>query len=73
VQAPEGRCASAYLTYGSAKFLFSKADLSTIILAFILMMWQNQCYLTHLRIPELPRMLLLNLENIEQVMVEKHN
>jgi hypothetical protein len=52
---------------------FNKANLAAIILASVPMTWQNQHNLTHLMVPKLPRTLLLDLENIKQVMVEKHN
>jgi hypothetical protein len=52
---------------------FSEGDLAAIILASVLMRWQNQYNLTHLTVPKPPGTLLPDLENIEQVMVEKHN
>jgi hypothetical protein len=50
---------------------FGKDDLATIMLASVMMTWQNQYNLTHTMIPESTRVLLPNLEAIEKVMVEK--
>ena len=50
---------------------FGKADLATIVLVSVPMMWQNQYNLTHLIVPKLTRALLPDLEAIKQVMVEK--
>jgi hypothetical protein len=52
---------------------FSEADLAAITLASIPMTWQNQYKLNYLTVSKLPCTLLLHLENIKQVMVEKHN
>jgi hypothetical protein len=52
---------------------FGKADLAVIVLAFVLMLWQNQYNLNHSAVPKLTCTLLPNLEAIKQVMVEKHN
>jgi hypothetical protein len=52
---------------------FGKADLAAIVLAYVPMLWQNQCNLNHSMVPKLTRTLLLDLEAIEQVMVEKQN
>jgi hypothetical protein len=53
---------------------FGKADLvAAIVLVSVLTMWQNQYNLTHLTVPKLTRALLLGLEAIERVMVEKQN
>jgi hypothetical protein len=51
---------------------FGEADLAAIVLEFVLMTWQNQCNLNHSTVPELTGALLLDLEAIECVMVEKH-
>jgi hypothetical protein len=48
-----------------------EVDLATIIMETVLMMWQNQYNLTHTTVPKSMRALLLDLEAIEQVMVEK--
>jgi hypothetical protein len=50
---------------------FGKADLAAIVLASVPMSWQNQYNLNHSTVPESTRMLLPDLEAIEQVMVEK--
>jgi hypothetical protein len=50
---------------------FGKADLATIVLSSVQMLWQNQDNLNHLTVPESTRTLLLDLEAIERVMVEK--
>jgi hypothetical protein len=50
---------------------FGKADLATIVLSSVLMLWQSQYNLNHSTVPESTHTLLLDLEAIEQVMVEK--
>jgi hypothetical protein len=50
-----------------------KADLATIVLAFIPMTGQNQYNLTHLTVLKSTRALLPDLEAIKRVMVEKQN
>ncbi len=50
---------------------FSEADLATIVLSSVPMLWQNQYNLNHSTIPESTRALLPDLEAIKQVMVEK--
>ncbi len=50
---------------------FGKADLATIVLLSVLMLWQNQYNLNHSMVPKSTRTLLPDLEAIEQVMVEK--
>jgi hypothetical protein len=50
---------------------FGEADLATIVLSSVPMSWQNQYNLNHSMVPKSTRMLLLDLEAIEQVMVEK--
>ncbi len=50
---------------------FGKADLATIVLSSVLMSWQNQYNLNHSTVPESTCTLLLDLEAIKQVMVEK--
>ncbi len=50
-----------------------EADLAAIVLASALMTWQNQYNLNHSTVSESTRMLLPDLEAIEQVMVEKHS
>jgi hypothetical protein len=51
---------------------FGKADLAAIVLASVPMMWQNQYILNHSTVLESMRVLSLDLEAIEHVMVEKH-
>jgi hypothetical protein len=50
---------------------FGEADLAAIVLASVPMMWQNQYNLTYLTVPKSMRALLLDLETIEWVMIEK--
>ncbi len=50
---------------------FNKADLAAIVLSSVPMSWQNQYNLNHSTVPKSTRTLLLDLEAIEQVMVEK--
>jgi hypothetical protein len=50
---------------------FNEADLAAIVLLSVPMSWQNQYNLNHSTVPESMRMLLPDLEAIEQVMVEK--
>jgi hypothetical protein len=50
---------------------FGEADLAAIVLLSVPMLWQNQYNLNHSTVPESTRMLLPDLEAIEQVMVEK--
>ncbi len=50
---------------------FGKADLAAIVLLSVPMLWQNQFNLNHSTVPESTRTLLLDLEAIERVMVEK--
>jgi hypothetical protein len=52
---------------------FDKADLAAILLASVLMTWQNQYNLNHSIVLESMRALLPGLEAIERDMVEKHN
>jgi hypothetical protein len=52
---------------------FGEADLASVILASVPIAWQNQYSLTHSTVPEAPRTLLPDLENIERVMLEKYN
>ncbi len=52
---------------------FSKADLAATTVVSVPIMWQNQYNLTHLTVPQLPRTMLPDLENIKRVMVEKFN
>ncbi len=51
---------------------FKEADLASIMLAALPLMWQNQYNLTHSMVPESPRALLADLENIKRVMLERY-
>ncbi len=50
---------------------FGKADIATIVLLSVPMSWQNQYNPNHSTVPESTHTLLLGLEAIERVMVEK--
>jgi hypothetical protein len=50
---------------------FGEADLAAIVLSSVPMLWQNQYNLNHSTVPKSTRTLLLDLEAIERVMVEK--
>ncbi len=63
----------AVLTTKKGNIPFGKADLAAIVLASILMSWQNQYNLNHSTVPKSTCTLLPNLEAIQQVMVEKQN
>jgi hypothetical protein len=52
---------------------FGKADLAAIVLESVLMLWRNEYNLNHSTVPMSTRMLLPDLEAIEQVMVEMHS
>jgi hypothetical protein len=52
---------------------FKEADLASIMLAALPLTWQNQYNLTHSTVPESPRALLADLENIEHVMLERYD
>ena len=52
---------------------FGEADLAAIVLASVPMMWQNQYNHNHSTVSKSTCMLLLDLEAIKQIMVEKHN
>jgi hypothetical protein len=50
---------------------FNEADLAGIMLKAVPISWVNQYNLTHSTLPKSPRLLLLDLENIQRVMNEK--
>jgi hypothetical protein len=50
---------------------FNEADLAAIVLLSVPMMWQNQYNLNHSTVPKSTSTLLLDLEVIKRVMVEK--
>ncbi len=61
----------AVLTTKKGNILFSEADLAAIVLLSVPMSWQNQYNLNHSTVPKSTRILLPDLEAIEQVMVKK--
>jgi hypothetical protein len=52
--------------------IFGDGELASIILASTPQTWQNQYNLTHSTVPESPRALLPDLENIKRVMNERY-
>jgi hypothetical protein len=52
---------------------FTKATHASIILSHLPVAWRNQYDLTHKTVPESPRTMLLDLENIEKMQVKKYN
>ncbi len=52
---------------------FTEANHASIILSHLPVVWRNQYNLTHKTVPELPRALLQDLENIKKLFVEKYN
>ncbi len=66
-------CPKAVQTTKKGNILFGEADLAAIVLASAPMSWQNQYNLNHSTVPESTRTLLLDLEAIERVMVEKQS
>jgi hypothetical protein len=52
---------------------FEEADLASIMLAALLLTWQNQYNLTHSNVPKSPRALLADLENIKRIMLERYS
>jgi hypothetical protein len=61
----------AVLTTKKGNIPFGKADLATIVLLSVPMLWQNQYNLNQSSVPESTCTLLPDLEAIEKVMVEK--
>jgi hypothetical protein len=61
----------AVLTTKKGNIPFGKADLATIVLLSVSMLWQNQYNLNHSTFSESTCTFLLDLEAIKQVMVEK--
>ena len=57
--------------YGNVPF--NESTLASIILNHIPVAWRNQYNVTHPIVPESPRAILLDLENLEKVFVEKSN
>jgi hypothetical protein len=52
---------------------FTKATHASIILSHLPVAWRNQYNLTHSTVPESPRAMLMDLENIKKLFVEKYN
>jgi hypothetical protein len=52
---------------------FTEATHGSIILSHLPVAWRNQYNLTHKTLPELPRAMLQDLENIKKLFVEKYN
>jgi hypothetical protein len=52
---------------------FTKATHASIILSHLPVAWKNQYDLTHSTVPESPRAMLMDLENIEKLFVEKYD
>jgi hypothetical protein len=52
---------------------FTEATHASIILSHLPVVWRNQYDLTHKTVPELPRAMLQDLENIEKLFAEKYN
>ena len=57
-------------TTKKGNILFTEANLAMLILSFVPMTWQNLYNLMHQMVLELPRTLLLDLENIKHVINE---
>ncbi len=52
---------------------FMEATHASIILSHLSVAWRNQYNLTHKTVPELPRAMLQDLENIKKLFIEKYN
>jgi len=52
---------------------FNKTTLASIVLSHLPVAWRTQYALTHTLVPESPRAILVDLENIEKLFVEKAN
>jgi len=52
---------------------FNESTLASIILSHLPVAWRNQYNLTHTIVPESPRAILLDLENLEKVFAERAN
>jgi hypothetical protein len=52
---------------------FMEATHASIILSHLLVAWRNQYNLMHKTVPELPRAMLKDLENIKKLFVKKYN
>jgi hypothetical protein len=63
--------AVAFMEMGNVPF--TKATHASIILSHLPVAWRNQYNLTHSTVPESPRAMLMDLENIEKLFVKKYN
>ena len=63
--------AVALTEYGNVPF--NKLTLASIILSHLPVAWRNQYNLTHTIVPESPRAILLDLENLKKVFAERSN
>ena len=63
--------AVASTKYGNVPF--NKSTLASILLNHLPVAWRNQYNVTRPIVPESPRAILLDLENLEKVFVEKSN
>jgi hypothetical protein len=63
--------AVASTEYGNVPF--NESTLASIILSHLPVAWRNQYNLTHTIVPESPRAILLDLENLERVFAERSN
>jgi hypothetical protein len=64
------------LTVASMEFgnvPFTKATHASIILSHLPIAWRNQYDLTHKTVPELPRVMLLELKNIKKLFAKRYN
>ncbi len=52
---------------------FNEANHVSIILSHLPVAWRNQYNLTHKTVPESPRAMLLDIENIKKMQVKKYN
>ena len=52
---------------------FNEMTLASIILNHLPVVWRTQYALTHMLVPKSPRAILVDLENIEKIFVEKAN
>ena len=57
--------------YGNVPF--NESTLASILLNHLPVAWRNQYNMTHPIVPESPRAILLDLENLEKVFVKKSN
>ena len=61
----------ALTEYGNVPF--NESTLASIILSHLPVAWRNQYNLTHTIVPESPRAILLDLENLEKVFAKRSN